>query len=279
MHNISLEMESPTASSFAAVRQNNPYTLYLTPTRPRPRFGRFRVLLVSACAIVATACASLSAPGNGDEEPITQADLDAVQSEADQAMAAAKAAEAALSEAQAAADAAVRAAQADAEQARAETAAAQADAQQALADATVAQQDAARARAAESEAMAKVDAMMMAAHHPSEVMVSPDMLDISLLNLDQAQASLAGRDSIYISSIRYDGAMYSALLKYAGGTTATVEAIFGSSGKLIPDTVGLGMTELSVLAPDKLVVSNVEVGGLGYSGELQYVGGNRLQKW
>ena len=277
MHNISLEMDTPTASSFAAVRQNNPYTLYLTPTRPRPRFGRFRVLLVSACAIVATACASLSAPGNGDEEPITQADLDAVQSQADQAMGAAKAAEAALSEAQAAADAAVRAAQADAEQARAETAAAQADAQQALADATVAQQDAARARAAESEAMAKVDAMMMAAHHPSEVMVSPDMLDISLLNLDQAQASLAGRDSIYISSIRYDGAMYSALLKYAGGTTATVEAIFGSSGKLIPDTVGLGMTELSVLAPDKLVVSNVEVGGLGYSGELQYVGGNRLQ--
>ena len=277
MHNISLEMETPTASTFAAVRQIDPYTLYLTPTRPRPRFGRFRVLLVSACAILATACASLSAPGNGDEEPITQADLDAVQSEADQAMAAVQAAEAALSEAQAAADAAVRAAQADAEQARAEASAAQTDAQQALADATVAQQDAARARAAESEAMAKVDAMMMAAHHPSEVMVSPDMLDISLLNLDQAQASLAGRDSIYISSIRYDGAMYSALLKYEGGTTATIEAIFGSSGKLIPDTVGLGMTELSVLAPDKLVVSNVEVGGVGYSGELQYVGGNRLQ--
>ena len=277
MHNISLEMETPTASTFAAVRQIDPYTLYLTPTRPRPRFGRFRVLLVSACAILATACASLSAPGNGDHEPITQADLDAVRGEADQAMAAAQAAEAALSEAQAAADAAVQAAQADAEQARAEASAAQTDAQQALADATVAQQDAARARAAESEAMAKVDAMMMAAHHPSEVMVAPDMLDISLLNLDQAQASLAGRDSIYISSIRYDGAMYSALLKYEGGTTATVEAIFGSSGKLIPDTVGLGMTELSVLAPDKLVVSNVEVGGVGYSGELQYVGGNRLQ--
>ena len=136
--------------------------------------------------------------------------------------------------------------------------------------------------AGESEAMAKVDAMMvdammMAAHHPSEVMVGPDMLDISLLNLDQAQASLAGRDSIYISSIRYDGAMFSALLKYEGGTTATVEAIFGESGKLIPDTVGLGLTELAVLAPDKLVVSNIEVGGMGYSGELQYVGGNRLQ--
>ena len=205
--------------------------------------------------------------------------MDAVRAEADQAMTATKAAEAALSEAQAAADAAVSAAQADADQARAEAAAAQADADQALADATVAQQDAARARAGESEAIdaMMVDAMMMAAHHPSEVMVGPDMLDISLLNLDQAQASLAGRDSIYISSIRYDGAMFSALLKYEGGTTATVEAIFGESGKLIPDTVGLGLTELAVLAPDKLVVSNIEVGGMGYSGELQYVGGNRLQ--
>ena len=66
MNSISLEMETPTASSFAAVRQNNPYTLYLTPTRPRPRFGRFRVLLVSACAIVATACASLKAAEHGD---------------------------------------------------------------------------------------------------------------------------------------------------------------------------------------------------------------------
>ena len=277
---MSLELESPTAGLFANARQITPYTSYLTPTRPRLR--RLRLFLISACAIAATACASLSAPGNGDGEPITQADMDAVRAEADQAMTATKAAEAALSEAQAAADAAVSAAQADADQARAEAAAAQADADQALADATVAQQDAARARAGESEAMAKVDAMMvdammMAAHHPSEVMVGPDMLDISLLNLDQAQASLAGRDSIYISSIRYDGAMFSALLKYEGGTTATVEAIFGESGKLIPDTVGLGLTELAVLAPDKLVVSNIEVGGMGYSGELQYVGGNRLQ--
>ena len=275
MDKIRLELESPTAGLFANARQITPYTSYLTPTRPRLR--RLRLFLISACAIAATACASLSAPGNGEEEPITQADMDAVRAEADQAMTATKAAEAALSEAQAAADAAVSAAQADADQARAEAAAAQADADQALADATVAQQDAARARAGESEAMAKVDAMMMAAHHPSEVMVGPDMLDISRLNLDQAQASLAGRDSIYISSIRYDGAMFSALLKYEGGTTATVEAIFGESGKLIPDTVGLGLTELAVLAPDKLMVSNIEVGGMGYSGELQYVGGNRLQ--
>ena len=275
MDKIRLELESPTAGLFANARQITPYTSYLTPTRPRLR--RLRLFLISACAIAATACASLSAPGNGEGEPITQADMDAVRAEADQAMTATKAAEAALSEAQAAADAAVSAAQADADQARAEAAAAQADADQALADATVAQQDAARARAGESEAMARVDAMMMAAHHPSEVMVGPDMLDIRLLNLDQAQASLAGRDSIYISSIRYDGAMFSALLKYEGGTTATVEAIFGESGKLIPDTVGLGLTELAVLAPDKLVVSNIEVGGMGYSGELQYVGGNRLQ--
>ena len=292
MHRISLDMETPTASSIVNAQQVYPFTMSLTPARPHPRLRRLRrlrIFLVSACAIAATACASLSAPGDGEEATVPRAEVDAAKAEAAQAQAAAKAAESALSEsqaaataAQAAADAAVSAAQADADQARADAAAAQQQATRAQADATVAQQDAAQARAAATEAMGKVEDMMvedmmMAAHHPSEVMISADHLDIGLLNLDNAQASLAGPDSIYISSIGYDGATYSALLKYEGGTTATVAAIFGQNGKLIPDSVGLGMTELAVLAPDKLVVSNVEVGGMGYSGELQHVGGNRLQ--
>ena len=285
MHSISLDMETLTASSFATARQLYPDPSSLTPVRPRRPLRGLRVLLVSACAVMATACATLSAPS--DETPPTRAELDAAASEAATAKAAAEAAEGALSEAQAAtaaaqADAAqaradAEAAQQDAARARADVAAAQQDAAQAQADATAAQQDAAQARAAEAEAMAKVDAMMMAAHHPSAVMVSADMLDVSLLDFDEAQASLAGPDSIYISSIRYGGETYSALLKYQGGTTASVEGIFGHDGKLIPDSVNLGMTELTFLAPNRLVVSNVDVGGAGYSGELQYVGGNRLQ--
>ena len=118
--------------------------------------------------------------------------------------------------------------------------------------------------------MAKVDAMMMAAHQPSEVMVSAAMLDPSLANIDNAQVSLAGPDAIYISNILYAGVPYSALLKYSGGTSATVEAVYGPLGKLIPDSVGLSQTELAFVPPASLAVSNVEVGGVGYSGTLEY---------
>ena len=48
-----------------------------------------------------------------------------------------------------------------------------------------------------------------------------------LLSLDGAQASLAGPDRVYVSSIEYAGESYSALLRYRGGTTATVEQVYG----------------------------------------------------
>ena len=166
----------------------------------------------------------------------------------------------ALEAALADAEAATAAAMAEGEAA---TAAAMAEAEAAMAEATAAQ--------------AKVDAMMMAAHQPSEVMVSAAMLDPSLANIDNAQVSLAGPDSIYISNIMYAGAPYSALLKYSGGTSATVEAVYGPMGKLIPDSVGLSQVELDFVAPASLNVSNVEVGGVGYSGTLEYAGGNQLR--
>ena len=188
--------------------------------------------------------------------------------------------EAELAAAQAAADAAM----AEAEAAMADTATAMADAEAAMADTATAMADAEAAMAdkaasmAEAEAaMAKVDAMMMAAHHPAEVMVSAAMLDPSMANLDHAQVSLAGPDSIYVSNIMYDGVPYSALLKYSGGTSATVEAVYGPMGKLIPDSVGLAQTELAFVPPASLAVSNVEVGDVGYSGTLEYAGGNQLR--
>ena len=131
--------------------------------------------------------------------------------------------EAALADAEAATAAAIAEGEAATAAAMAEAEAAMADAEAAMAEATAAQ--------------AKVDAMMMAAYQPSEVMVSAAMLDPSLANIDNAQVSLAGRDSIYISNIMYAGAPYSALLKYSGGTSATVEAVYGPMGKLIPDSV------------------------------------------
>ena len=114
------------------------------------------------------------------------------------------------------------------------------------------------------------------AFQPSEVMVSATQFDPSLLSLDNAQVSLAGPDSVYISNITYDGQTYSAVLKYRGGTTSTIDAVYGPHGELIPDAVGLSATKLSFVSPDMVGFSYVEIGGDGYSGELRYDGGNRL---
>ena len=135
----------------------------------------------------------------------------------------------------------------------------------------------AAARSALAGAQEKVDMLMAEAYRPSVVMISAAQIDPGLLNLDAAQASLAGPESVYISSIRYAGDTYSALLRYRGGTTATVESIFGPSGKLIPDSVDLSRTELTLVEPDILDVAYVGVGNTGYSGQLRYAGDNRLE--
>ena len=202
----------------------------------------------------------------------------AAQAEAEQAMAQAKdamaAAEAAAA-AQASADAAAAAAMNEAEMARSEADAAMKDAEMARSEAGDAMKDAEMARSEADSASAKL--MMAMAPHPAEVMVAADQFDASLLDMSGARASLAGPDAIYVSSIMYGGQPYSALLEYSGGTTATVASIFGAHGKMIPDAVDLSRTRLIFRAPDKLVVADVAIGSAGYTGELQHVGGNKLQ--
>ena len=215
---------------------------------------------------------------------IRRVTLPPTEAEAAQAAAAAAIAQAeadaaaAVSDAQAAADAAVSEAQAAADMAMSEAqAAADAAVSAAMADADAAKAAASAAEAKAAAAQAEVDAMMAAAYQPSEVMVSAAMLDPSQANIDHAQVSLAGPDAIYVSNIMYGGVPYSALLKYSGGTSATVEAIYGPMGKLIPDSVGLSQVELDFVAPASLAIENVEVGGVGYSGTLEYAGGNQLR--
>ena len=169
-----------------------------------------------------------------------------------------------VSDAKAEAEEMVSAAMADAE---AQVAAAMADAEAQVAEAMA---DAAAARA-------ELEAMKMAMHQASEVMISFGSLDAALASFDNAQASLAGPDMIYISSIMYDGQPYSALVKYDGGTSATVLGVYGAAGKLIPDAVGLSQTTVAFVSPDSFAVSNVNVGGVGYSGTLQYTGDGQLQ--
>ena len=189
-----------------------------------------------------------------------QEQLAAAQAEGDEARAALVAAEAAVGEASAARAAAEAAAAATVAEARAAAKAAVAEAQQTAA-----------------AAQAKVDRMLAEAYRPSAVVVSADQFDASLLSLAAARASLAGPDTVYVSAIEYDGRSYSALLRYRGGTTATVEQVYGPRGKLIPDTVGLAQTTLAFIAPDVLDIAYVEVDGQGYSGQLRYAGGNQLE--
>ncbi len=187
---------------------------------------------------------------------------------------AAEAAAEAVAEAQSAADAAVAAAQDSAAAAMSDAEAAVAAAEAAAA---AARDEAAAARDEVAAAQAKVDMMQADAYQPSAVAVSADRLDGSLLSLAGARASLAGPDRVYVTSIEYAGEDYSALLRYRGGTTATVEQVYGPSGKLIPDSVGLAQTRLAFVAPDVLDIAYVEVDGQGYSGQLRYAGDNRLE--
>ena len=56
-----------------------------------------------------------------------------------------------------------------------------------------------------------------------------------------------------------------------------MESIYGPNGTLIPDSVDLSQTELTLIEPDVLDVAFVDVGGTGYSGQLRYAGDNRLE--
>ena len=272
MRKISLDTVSLTTDSFDSVDEMDDKPSPPKSTRRRFRLRHLRLLLLSACAVAATACASLRAADHEDSAlAAAQAEAEQAMAQAKESMAAAEAAAAAQAEAEAAAAAAMQ----EAEMARAEADGAMQDAEMAMQDAEMARSEADAAMMEADEASDKL--MMAMAPHPAEVMVSADQFDPSLLDMSGARASLAGPDSIYVSSIMYAGQPYSALLEYAGGTTATVAAIFGAHGKAIPDFVDLSRTRLIFRAPDKLVVADVAVGSAGYSGELTHVGGNQLQ--
>ena len=186
----------------------------------------------------------------------------------------------ALEEAQAAlaeVEAALAAAQADnaALEADLADAKAMADDSQAMADAAQASADMSMADA--DMAKAELEAMIADAFQPSAIAISDGQIDPSRASFADARIAIAGPDSVYVSSILYDGQRYSALLRYAGGTTAEVRQVFGSSGKLIPDSVDLSQAELVFVAPDAWEISNVSVGGAGYSGTLAYAGNGKLQ--
>ena len=201
MRKISLGTVSLTADSFGSTEQMDGNPLTPKPARSRLKLRHLRLLLLSACAVAATACASLQPADHTDPA------MAAAQAEADQAMAQAKEAMAAAEAAAAAQDAAeatAATAMQEAEMARSEADAATKDAEMARSEAGDAMKDAEMARSeagdamkdaemARSEADSASDKLMMAtAPHPAEVMVSADQFDASLLDMSGG-ARLAGR--------------------------------------------------------------------------------------
>ena len=247
------------------------------------RMGIGAALLVAAISLMSqTGCVSPAGVEEAAEAP-APAPAEAPAVDLETKVAALEAEVAALTGAVAAAQEEATAAQTEAAAAKADAAAAQAALSEAEAMAMSAEEDASEARAASEraqvetrQAQAEVAALLAAAPAPG-IKVSPEQIDVSLLDLSSAQVSLAGPDAIYVSSIRYAGQPYSALLRYRGGTSATIERVFGPGGALIPDSIDLSQTVLSLLAPDILDVANVGVSGRGYSGQLRYIGGNQLQ--
>ena len=96
--------------------------------------------------------------------------------------------------------------------------------------------------------------------------------DAKKLDLAMAEMHLAGPDAIYVTSAYYDGTRVSVLLKYDGTDGAIVYGPFNDSGKLLLDTYELGTAKLQVLGSDTLLVSDLLLGGQGFSGRLKYDG-------
>ena len=174
-------------------------------------------------------------------------------------------------------EAALAAAQAANDALAADNAALQADLADAQAMADDAQASADMSMADADMAMADLEAMIADAFQPSAIAISDAQIDPSRASFADAKVAIADPDAVYVSSIVYDGQRYSALLRYTGGTTADVKQIYGTAGKLIPDSVDLSQTELVFMAPNAWEVSNVSVGGVGYSGTLAYAGDGKLQ--
>ena len=192
----------------------------------------------------------------------------------DQAVHAQTEASAAQAEAAAARDDAAaarnRAAAAQDQAAAAETALSQAEAAAASAREEAAAAQAAAGAAAEEAAQARAELQDVAGRR-----IDPAQVDFSLLDLDLAQVSAAGPESIFVSGIRYAGREVAARLRYTGGNRGMVEGLFdtASGGAAAID---LSTPAFEVRGPETMVVSNVGLGGAAYSFTLQFERGGEI---
>ena len=120
--------------------------------------------------------------------------------------------------------------------------------------------------------MAAVEAQVTVAELKQQLearMVVPAGVDSSLVNLDFAEISVAGPNSIYISGIKYGTEELSARLRYTGGKEGVAEALFGTDVGAIPN-IDFSTSALNLVGPDMLEISNVGIGGTAYSFSLKF---------
>lgn len=97
-------------------------------------------------------------------------------------------------------------------------------------------------------------------------------VDVSKLDLSDAKFSIAGPDAVYVRNLYYGGTRLSVLLKYNGQTGATVYGPYLDSGKLILDSYVVENATARIEGTNKLIISNLNLGGMGVAGRFSYDG-------
>ena len=97
-------------------------------------------------------------------------------------------------------------------------------------------------------------------------------IDVSRIDLSNARMSLAGTDRIYVSNIYYQGARLSVMLESDGAYGAMIYGPWFDDDKLLQDDYEFGHASLKILGDSTLLISDIVLGGQGYSGRFKYDG-------
>lgn len=109
--------------------------------------------------------------------------------------------------------------------------------------------------------------------NPSQI--NPSQIDFSMVDLSQTKFFFEGPAEFYVTGIRYNGTVYSAILDYNGGGSFSVRSprIVTTAGK--PQSIDLSNITMQV-APDGIWLHNNGVDGASFSGKLIVTPQNEL---
>ena len=97
--------------------------------------------------------------------------------------------------------------------------------------------------------------------------------DLSLLDVSQAKASIAGPDRVYVRSLYYDGTEFSVLLEYDGADGAYVWGPYLAEDKYLQDYFDLDYVYFRKRGMDEVNIYDVYMSGdSSYSGTIKWAG-------